>query len=67
MKAENLFGEIEPGAGKPVRARHPVLVQHLRVGRRTLQVEVLPDRFPEVFDLGDRPFPTGFSVASQSR
>ncbi len=56
---ENMLGVVEPGAGKPLRADHILALapQHLEVGVVRFDVEVLPQAFPEVLHIVDRPFP----------
>ena len=52
---EGVLGVVEPRALEPLRARHPVLVEHPPVGRRRANPEEVPQRRPEVLEALDRP------------
>jgi hypothetical protein len=55
--AQHLLRVVGLRAGKPLRPRHHVLLQHRGVWRGRLQVEVVPDALPERVQLGGGPAP----------
>ncbi len=67
VKAEYLLGEIQARAVEPFGARHLVRIQHLPVRRRTAHFEVLPDRFPEILEMIDRPLPQRMVIIERQR
>src|ERR1700722_13104286 len=48
---------VQACAGKPLRARHRASSQYSLVRARRPDVEVLPERPPETFQILDRPLP----------
>ena len=46
-RPEDVLGEVEPGAGEPLRAGHRARAEHALVRARREHVEPLPDRRPE--------------------
>ena len=61
--AQKMLGIIDVRALEPPRARHDAAIQHLLVRRRRLHLEIIPDRCPERFNIGHRPFPQGLIVS----
>ena len=53
--SDDVLGVVEPGPGEPLRAGHRSRRQHLRRCDRRADLEVVPQRLPERFELGDRP------------
>ena len=54
--AQQVFCKIQPGAGKPLRTRHfPVVVDHLVITFRCLDLDKIPDGGPESGELVYRP------------
>ena len=60
--AENMFGVVQLGIRKPLRARHAAIGQHLRGVAIGLNVKVIPDRAPEAVEVIDRPVPQALVV-----
>src|SRR6185437_7375541 len=60
--AEHLLGVVEAGAGEPMRAGHLMALEDGGIRTGWFQVEELPDRLPEVFQMRDRPVPEAFIV-----
>jgi hypothetical protein len=61
LAAEQPLGVVEPRAREPHRAGHRGVGQHAVV--RAADIEALPDRRPEAFDVLDRPAPQRVVVA----
>ena len=59
---ESVLGVVEARALEPLRAGHPVLVEHPRVGSGRLDAEELPHRRPEVLEPLHRPAVQGLVV-----
>ena len=57
LMAQNVLRVVEPRAGEPARAGHRPAFQHAARRRRGTHVEIVPDRLPEILDVGRRPLP----------
>ncbi len=66
LAAEDVLGVVELGPREPLGAGHHALRQDLRVGGRGLDLEEVPDRGPELLQLGDRPLPQRRVVGERS-
>src|SRR2546428_3934073 len=60
--AEDVLRKAERRAGKPLGSRHRPASQDALVWSRGVDMEVLPDRFPEGLELGDGPPPERFVI-----
>ena len=57
LAAEDVLRVVEPGPREPLRAGHDPVPEDLFIWGVRDHLEVVPDRGPEVLELGHRPFP----------